>query len=38
MQNNVMQESMIPKTYKKSSMKVLLYIERIKVENKQKDN
>ena len=38
MQNNVMQESMIPKTDKKSSMKVLLYIERIKIENKQKDN
>ena len=33
-----MHKSMIPKTNKKSSMKVLLYIERIKVEDKQKDN
>ena len=29
---------MIPKTDKKLSMKVQLYIERIKVEDKQKDN
>ena len=38
MQNNVMHESMIPKIDKKSSMKVLLQIERIKVEDKQKVN
>ena len=29
---------MIPKTNKKSSIKVLLYIERIKVDDKHKDN
>ena len=38
MQNNAMHESMIPKTDKKSSMKVLLQKGRIKVENKQNDN
>ena len=36
--NNAMQESMILKTNKKSSMKVLLQIERIKAKDKQKDN
>ena len=38
MQNNAMHESMIPKTDKKLSMKVLLQIEKIKVEDKHKDN
>ena len=38
MQNNAMHESMIPKTDKKLSMKVQLQIEKIKVEDKHKDN
>ena len=33
-----MHESMISKTDKKSRKRVLLYIERIKAEDKQKDN
>ena len=33
-----MHESMIPKTDKKSLKRVLLWIERIKVKDKQKDN
>ena len=38
MQNNAMYESMIQKTNKKSSMKVLLQKGIIKAEDKQKDN
>ena len=36
--NNAMHESMIPKADKKSSIKVLIQIERITAEDKQKDN
>ena len=36
--NNAMHESMIPKIDKKSSMKVLLQIKRIKAKDKLKDN